>query len=429
MACRCSFVLQFVSGMITLGRAADAGEGSGPPATSAPARGPVVLTERGLRLHRECLVIDGHNDLPWEIRELAESSFDKMDIAQVQPRVQTDIPRLRKGGIDAQFFVVYVPPETEKAGTAAQETRQQFRLIHEMVRRYTDTFSLARTADDIERIAQDGKIAALIGLEGGHMLENSLDRLREYYDLGARYLGLTHGTTIDWADSATDDARHGGLTPLGEDVVREMNRLGMLVDLAHVSADTMRDALRVSKAPVISSHSGAYAVAAHNRNVPDDVLRMIRDNGGLVMVVFFPGYIDPEGARVMARYFEEQREFKAKYPDPAEYKKAWEAHRAANPIPSGTVHTVVDHIDHIMRVAGIDHVGLGSDFDGVAKLPLQLEDVSGYPHITQALLDRGYAEDDIRKILGGNLLRVMRKAEEVARELQRQATHRTEPRP
>jgi membrane dipeptidase len=378
--------------------------------------GPVVMTPRGWRVHREGLLVDGHNDLPWKIRELAEYSFDRMDIALPQEVLQTDIPRLREGGVDAQFWVVYVPPETEKAGTATQEARRQFALIHEMVDRYADTFMLARTADDVERIHREGKIAALIGVEGGHMIENKLERLTEFYDLGARYLGLTHSTTIDWADSATDETRHGGLTPFGEQVVLEMNRLGILVDLAHVSAETMRDALRVSKAPVIASHSGAYAVAAHSRNIPDDVLEMIRDNGGVVMVVFFSGYIHPEGARVMARYFEEEREFKARYPDEAEFEAAWEKHRATHPIPAGTVHTLVDHIDHIVRVAGIDHIGLGGDYEGVKQRPAQLEDVSGYPFVTQELLNRGYSEIDVHKIMGGNLLRALRGAEKVARE-------------
>lgn len=406
-----------IAGLVDLvGCATQAGGEDASVQTAAANRGPIVMTERGARVHREGILIDGHNDLPWQIREKGDYSFDKLDIAAPQPTLQTDIPRLRKGGVDAQFWVVYVPPETEKAGTAAIEARRQFALIHEMVKRYADTFELARTADDIVRIQGEGKIAALIGVEGGYMIENSLDRLAEYYELGARYLGLTHSTTIDWADSATDEARHGGLTPFGEQVVREMNRLGMLVDLAHVSADTMRDALRVSKAPVISSHSGAYAVAAHDRNIPDDVLRMIRDNGGVVMVVFFSGYIHPEGARMMSHLFEDERELHAKYPDEKDFDAAWEKWRKEHPIPAGTVHTLVDHIDHIVQVAGIDHVGIGSDFDGVNMVPAQLEDVSGFPFITQELLNRGYSESDVHKILGGNLLRALRGAEKVARE-------------
>lgn len=383
--------------------------------TSAPV--PIVMTDEGRRIHAGGLLIDGHNDLLWRVCEEAESSFDKLDIALPQPTLQIDIPRLRQGGMGAMFFAVYVPMEAAKDGTAAQVALEQFDLLRAMVKRYPETFDLALTADDIERIHKQGKIAALIGIEGGQAIENSLEKLDRFYELGARYLGLTHTETIDWADSSTDEERHGGLTPFGEKVVLEMNRLGMLVDLAHASHDTMRDVLRVAKAPVIASHAGAYAVAAHGRNVPDDVLRLIAQNDGIVMAVFFSGYIHPEGVQIMADYFQKERELRAQYPDDAEFKAAWNAWRRGRPIPAGTVHTVVDHIDHVVRVAGIDHVGLGSDFEGVRKLPLQLEDVSGYPFITQELLNRGYSESDIHKIMGGNLLRVLRRAEKVAREM------------
>ncbi len=383
-------------------------------ATTAPS--PIVLTERARQVHRSGLLVDGHNDLPWRIRTRVGAVLDQLDLTQRQPELQTDIPRLRQGGVGAQFWVVYAPPESARDGTARKIALEQFDLIHRMVERYADDFELARTADDVVRIHDRGKIAALIGVEGGHMIENSLDTLAEFYERGARYMGLTQTETIDWADSATDEPRSGGLSPFGERVVLEMNRLGMLVDLAHVSHDTMRDVLRVSKAPVISSHSGAYAVAAHTRNVPDDVLREIACNGGVVMVVFFSGYIHPEGARSMAEYFQQERALKQQYPDPAEFKAAWSAWNQAHPTPPGTVHTVVDHIDHIVRVAGIDHVGLGSDYEGVSKMPLQLEDVSGYPFITQELLNRGYSERDIHKIMGGNILRALRRAEQVARE-------------
>lgn len=383
--------------------------------TSAPA--PIVMTDEGRRIHADGLLIDGHNDLLWRIRKEADSSFDKLDIGMPQETLQMDIPRLRQGGVGGLFFAVYVPMEAARNGTAAQVASEQFNLLHAMVKRYPETFDLALTADDIERIHKQGKIAALIGIEGGQAIENSLEKLARFHELGARYLGLTHTETIDWADSSTDEARHGGLTPFGEKVVLEMNRLGMLVDLAHASHDTMRDVLRVTKAPVIASHAGAYAVAAHGRNVPDDILREFARNGGVVMVVFFPGYIHPEGVQIMADYFQKERELRAQYPDEAEFKAAWNAWRLGRPIPAGTVHTVVDHIDHIVRVAGIDHVGLGSDFEGVRKLPAQLEDVSGYPYITQELLNRGYGAHDIHKIMGGNLLRVLRRAEDVAREM------------
>ncbi|MBN1514739.1 MAG: dipeptidase [Phycisphaerae bacterium] len=383
-------------------------------------RGPVVLTEQALEIHRAAIVIDGHNDLPWQIRKLGKSSFDVMDISQPQPRLQTDIPRLKQGGLGGQFWVVYVPPETEHDGTAAAMSLEQFDLIHRMVQRYPDVFELARTADDAERIHKSGKIASFIGIEGGHTIEGSLENLRKFHDLGARYMGLTHTLTTDWADSATDEARHGGLAPFGEKVVLAMNRIGMLVDLAHVSADTMRDALRISKAPVLVSHSCAYGVAAHARNVPDDVLQMLKTNNGLIMINFFPGYADPVGARNMADYFHVERELHEKYADPAEFKKAWKEWNDAHPTPRGNVHTIVDHIDYVAKLIGVDHVGLGSDYDGAGTMPAQLEDVSGYPYITQELLNRGYGEPDVAKILGGNLLRVLRQAEQTARSLRQQ---------
>lgn len=397
------------------------------PGASAPASqratapaaqpAPVVLTEEGLRIHRSGLLVDGHNDLPWQIRTKAGSSFDKMDLRRRQEAVQTDIPRLRQGGVGAEFWVVYVPPEFEHTGGAAKMALEQFDLIERMIARYSDVFESARTAADIDRIHKSGKIACLIGIEGGHVIENSLDNLAMFHRRGACYMGLTHSETTAWADSATDAARHGGLSPFGEQVVREMNRLGMLVDLAHVSPDTMRDALRVSTAPVIVSHASALAIAAHPRNVPDDVLAAIARNGGVVMVTFFPGYGHPDGARAMAGYFEQERALKAKYAESQVFDAAWKAYRAAHPIPKGDVRMVVDHIDHIVRVAGVDHVGLGSDYDGVEIMPLQLEDVSGYPYVTQELLNRGYSAREIHKIMGGNILRVMREAQRVADKL------------
>jgi membrane dipeptidase len=376
----------------------------------------VVLTEKALRIHRSALVIDGHNDLPWRIRDEFAGRLDQCDLTRSQPKLQTDIPRLRKGGVGAQFWSVYVPAETRQAGTALRDTLEQIDLVYQILDRYPDTFELALTADDIERMHAHGKIASLIGVEGGYSIQESLGTLRQLYKLGARYMTLTHSDTLSWADSATDEPQHGGLTAFGEEVVREMNRLGMLVDISHVSDDTMRDALRVSRAPVIASHSSAYGVAPHRRNVPDDVLKLLPANGGVVMVNFFSGYVVPEAARIRARFLEVRRELKIQYPDPAEYAKAVDRWDAEHPISAGTVRTVVDHIDHIVKVAGVDHVGLGSDFDGVSMVPRQLEDVSCYPYITQDLLDRGYDEADIKKILGGNIVRALRQAEEVAQQ-------------
>jgi membrane dipeptidase len=378
-------------------------------------REPVKLTEEALRIHRDALLIDGHNDLPWQFREKSDLSFDKIDIRKPQKNLHTDIPRLRQGGIGAQFWSAFVPADTRKKGTAVRETLEQIDVIHRMVRQYPDTFEMAYSTDDIERIHKNGKIASLIGVEGGHSIDNSLGVLRMLYQLGARYLTLTHTDTLDWADSATDKPLHNGLTPFGEQVVLEMNRLGMLVDISHVSADTMRHVLRVTKAPIIASHSSAYALAEHPRNVPDDVLKELPKNGGVVMVNFYSGFVVPEGARVMKDLGQVGREMRAKYPDDKDFQAAFEVWRREHPFPTGSVHNVVDHIEHIMKVAGVDHVGLGSDFDGISTVPKQLEDVSCYPYITQELLNRGHSREEILKVLGGNLMRVFRQVEQVAR--------------
>jgi len=372
-------------------------------------------------IHESGFVFDGHNDLPWELRTKAASSFDRLDISQRCEQLNTDIPRLREGNVRAQFWSVYVPAESAKDGTAYAKTLEQIELVHAMVKRYPDVFEMASTADDVERIAGEGKVASLIGVEGGHSIENSIDKLRRLYGLGARYMTLTHSDTLDWADSATDDPQHGGLSQFGEEVVREMNRLGMLVDLSHVSDDTMRDALRVSRAPVIFSHSSARALADHPRNVPDDVLLLVAKNDGVVMANFFSGFVEPESARRMADMFDAMRKLRAEFPDEAEFEKAKKQWEADHPMLPGTVHHVVDHIDHLVRVAGIDHVGLGSDYDGVSMLPTQLEGgVSAYPIITQELLTRGYTRDEIHKIMSGNILRALRRAEEVARDLRKE---------
>ena len=383
-----------------------------------PAARPVVkLTEEARAIHRRALLIDGHNDLPWQLRDRFGGSLARCDISQPQPTLHTDIARLRAGGVGAQFWSVYVPAETDRAGTALRDTLEQIDLVHQIVERYPETFELALSADDITRIHAAGKIASLIGVEGGHSIQGSLGALRQLYALGARYMTLTHGDTLSWADSATDDPQHGGLAPFGEEVVREMNRLGMLVDISHVSADTMHDALRVSRAPVIASHSSAYGVAPHPRNVPDDVLKLVADNGGVIMVNFFSGFVVPEAARRRAEFGRVRRELKQQYPETADYEAAVRRWEDAHPLTSGTLHTVVDHIDHIVRVAGIEHVGIGSDFDGVSMLPAQLDDVSCYPYITQELLNRGYDEAAIDLVLGGNILRAFREAERVAGEL------------
>jgi membrane dipeptidase len=390
-----------------------------PTPAKTRSRAPVTLTEEGLRVHRAGLLVDGHNDLPWVLREKKDPSFQVIDLHKSQSGFNTDIPRLRKGGVGAQFWSAYVPASFGKKGIAVRETLEQIDVVHRMVRAYPDDFEMASTVDDILRIHAKGKIASMIGVEGGHSIDNSLAVLRMYYPLGVRYMTLTHSETLDWADSATDKPKSHGLSPFGEQVVREMNKLGMLVDISHVSAETMRHAIRVSKAPVIASHSSAFAVSNHPRNVPDDVLRMIKEKDGVVMVNFFSGFVVPEAARLTIDLFETFRELQAKYPDEKDFQQALGAYRKDHPIPPGTVHDVVDHIEHIIRVAGVDHAGIGSDFDGVTQLPKQLEDVSCYPYITQELLNRGHSPEDVHKVLGGNLLRVMRRAEEVAREMKK----------
>jgi membrane dipeptidase len=378
-------------------------------------RGPVRLTDEALAIHREAIVIDGHNDLPWQFRKNDDLSFRKIDLLKPQKGLHTDIPRLRKGGVGGQFWSAYVHVGTRKDRTAVTQTLEQIDVIHRMIRSYPDDFTFATTADDVVKARKAGKIASLIGVEGGHSIDNSIGVLRTYHTLGVRYLTLTHTENTDWADSATDKPKNNGLSPFGEEVVREMNRLGMLVDISHVSPDTMKHALRITKAPVIASHSSAYALTEHPRNVPDDVLKLVAANGGVIMVNFYPGFLVPEAARGLREMYKAERELKAKYPDEKQFQAAVDAWFKEHPIPTGSVHTVVDHIEHITKVAGIDHVGLGSDFDGISTQPKQLEDVSCFPYITQELLNRGYKKEDIHKILGGNVLRVMRAAERVNR--------------
>ncbi len=379
---------------------------------------PIVVTEEAQRIHDAGILIDGHNDLPWQLRKRARRNNEKVDLRKHQSSLQTDIPRLRKGGLDAQFWVVYIPASTPQDGTAKKEALEQFQVIDLMIEDYPDTFAKALSPADIVRIRNEGKIASMIGVEGGHMIENSLETLRMYYDRGARYMGLTHSDTIDWADSATDEPHSDGLSDFGRTVVLEMNRLGMLVDLAHVSHKTMRDALKTTKSPLIFSHSSAYAIAPHMRNVPDDVLKMVKKNNGVVMVNFYSGYVHPEGARIVSKMFEVERDLRAKNPKDEDFKAAWNKWKQEHPIPDGSVRTLVDHIDHIVKVAGIESVGIGSDYDGVGQLPKQLKDVSCFPYITQELLNRGYSETSIHKIMGGNLLRVFRDVERVAAEIQ-----------
>lgn len=380
-----------------------------------------AVSEHARRVHQAGMLFDGHNDLPWRLRAAGDVRFERLDLARRLDSGQTDIPRLREGGVKAQFWSVYIP---DTLPNPARMVTEQVDLVHRMIERYPDAFALALSADDVERAVADGKVACLIGIEGGCAIENDLALLRGFFRQGVRYMTLTHTSTLDWADSATDAPRSDGLSPFGERVVREMNRLGMLVDLSHVSAATMDDALRVAKAPVIFSHSSAFAIAPHPRNVPDEILARVKDNGGVVMVNFYSGFVVPEFARASA---EARRELRAKYPDPAAFRKALDAWYDSHTFPRGTVSDVADHVDHIAKVAGIDHVGIGSDFDGVTSVPVGLEDVSCYPRLTEELLRRGYSETDIHKVLGGNALRAFREAGRVAGELQRTTPPEVDP--
>ncbi|KAA3605144.1 MAG: membrane dipeptidase [Planctomycetota bacterium] len=388
-------------------------EPAGGKAPAVSKRPPVVLSEQALRLHHQALLVDGHNDLPWQIRSRAGGRVEALDIRRPRPRLHTDMERLRAGGIGAQFWSAFAPVSHPQPVVAFQE---QIDLIRRMCAFYPE-FELALTAADIRRIRREGKIAGLIGVEGGHAIGNSLGVLRNLYALGARYMTLTHSANLDWADSATDEPKLGGLSPFGEDVVRTMNRLGMLVDISHVSAETMADVLKVAQAPVIASHSSAFALAPHPRNVPDSILAQLPQNGGVIMVNFYTGYLVGEVVQALEEVKKVRRELRQRYPEEEEFRAQFAAWRAANPVESGTVHHVVDHIDHIAKVAGIDHVGLGSDFDGISQLPRQLQDVSMFPYITQEMLNRGYSETDIGKVLGLNLLRALEQAEQVASSL------------
>jgi membrane dipeptidase len=357
-------------------------------------------------------VIDGHNDLLWTMRDLNGYDFEAYDVGQRQTRTHTDLPRLREGGVGAQFWSVFVPcREGERAVTS---TLEQIDAAYAMIERYADRLAPATTADEVEAAWRDGRIACLMGAEGGHQIAESLAVLRMYHRLGVRYLTLTHNDNVSWADSATDARVLGGLSDFGRDVVREMNRIGMLVDLSHVSHDVMRDALDTAVAPVIFSHSSAYAVCDHPRNVPDDVLARLGDNGGTCLVTFVPRFVN-QAVRDWGLVAEARAVGQGVDPRDIPALGAVEtAYAEEVPHPPAFLSDVVEHLEHVREVAGIDHVGLGGDYDGVDWLPEGLEDVTGYPRLLAALRERSWSDDDLAKLTSRNVLRTMRGAESVA---------------
>lgn len=376
---------------------------------------------RAMALHRAAPMIDTHNDLPEMLRERAFNDLARMDPDGPLENIDTDIPRMKEGMVGGQFWSAYVPASFVDKGGATYAL-EQIDVIRRMVAR-SPSLGWATTAADIVRVHGQGRIASLIGIEGGYAIENSLANLRMFYELGVRYMTLTHGRNTAWAGAASPDSAARGLTPFGKEVVREMNRLGMMVDLSHVSDRTMRDAISVSEAPVIFSHSSARAIADHSRNVPDDVLALTAKNGGIVMVNIFPGFVTQQGARQAAGFLEKEGEYNAKYPDDPKRASAeylvW-LDKAMTEMEPGTLAQVADHIDHIVKVAGIDHVGYGADFGSLSNHPKGLEDVSRYLYLTAELLRRGYTDAQVKNIIGGNFLRTMGQVEQVSGRLRRE---------
>jgi membrane dipeptidase len=379
--------------------------GSGPVSAQDPAlvRARALLDRVGL--------VDAHNDLPWTLREKFGSDLSRVDLRQRGATVDTDLPRLREGGVSAQFWSVFIPPGVAHP---ARTQLEQIELARRMIDAYPDTLLLATTAADVFRARKGGRIASFIGMENGQALENSLGALRTFHALGVRYMTLTHGKNTDWADSATDKAVHGGLTAFGREVVREMNRLGMLVDISHVSPEAMRDVLDVTEAPVIFSHSSARALVDHPRNVPDDVLARMARNGGVVMVTFIPAFVSKEAAAWGKGL--EASIFSAKSTEEMERLER-EYAAVHGPAPKATLAQVADHVEHVAKVAGRDHVGIGSDFYGSTDEPEGLADVSRFPDLFAELIRRGWPDADLEKLASGNVLRVLRRAEAVAARL------------
>lgn len=393
------------------------------PSITVTAQGPKrdpKLWERAVRVHRSAIVVDTHSDTT---SRMLDESFDVGPLARDGHQ---DIPRMKEGGVDAQFYSIYVDTDYMRTGGSARRALDMIDALYRQVARHSDAMEMAYTVDDVRRITRRGKIAALMGIEGGHAVEDSIGALRMFYRLGVRYMTLTHTKTTNWADSSGsfsnpsgDTPRWQGLNDLGRQVVAEMNRLGMMVDISHVSDETFYDVIEVTKAPVIASHSNARALADHPRNMTDDMLRAVAKNRGVVMVNFYETFLDQRHVDQLLALRPEREAIRAKHKDDAAaLSKALDAFDAAHPLPRTPFKVLVDHLDHVAKVAGVDHVGLGSDFDGGISLPEGMRDVRDLPEITYALMERGYSDDDVRKILGGNILRVMGEVERVAGGLQ-----------
>ncbi len=425
MTTRRRFLAQSAAGaaLVLAGRAAPAAGNAAPAGAAAPGSNTSPeLLRRAESLLAQAPLVDTHNDLPTSILEVSAGDLSKLDLSQPQPKLCADVPSLRAGRVGVQYWSVFVESATQKTHVSLHEALREFDVALRLIRS-TPAFEQARSADDIERIHRAGRIACLMGVEGGHMIENSPAALRVFYELGARYMTLTHWDNIDWADAATDRAQNFGLNALGRQLIAEMNRLGMFVDLSHVSADSMRNALKVTRAPVIFSHSNAFALNPHPRNAPDDVLRLLRDNGGVIHVNFIRPFVSRDGHAWEERRNAALREIKSRLTDESAIKSAIDAWEKSEGLPRATIADVADHIDHIRDVAGIDHIGIGADYyePDPALMVDGLPDVSRYPYLFAELLRRGYSDSDVLKIAGRNHLRALRAMEQVAVELRKTA--------
>ncbi len=391
-------------------------------AVPALAQSPDPYLARVKKLLATTPIIDGHNDVPWEIRENKEMprDVDHYDLRTNLKDHDTDLARLKQGGVGGQFWSIYIPGEVKDSGYARIQL-EQFDIARRMIARYDKEMVFAKTAADARRVIAAGKFPSFLGLEGGHAIENSLGALRVYYDLGARYMTLTHNVTLDWADAALDKPTHGGLTPFGKEVVREMNRLGMMVDLSHVSPGVMSDALNVTEAPVMFSHSSARALSDHPRDVPDSILARVKQNGGIVMVTFVREFVSQKNLDWRTARNTRRRELASSFGgDTARVRAAMDDWFKANPEPVVTLKEVADHFDHMKAIAGADHIGIGADFDGTGGEHIQgLEDVSKYPDLLAELARRGWTDAELRMVASGNILRVLEENEKVAARLQK----------